>query len=696
MKKLVLVFLLFPILATQTLADGVAVVDDAAPTYFKLLSTDIDVQVENQVAIVTTTEVFKNTMDSEKSFKYAYPMPQGASATRLEYRIDGTWYEAAITKGEQDTTLPGPPGDMDADLKQYLGKNSLYFNVSESVASDSTFTVKLTYVKFLEYDFGQVAFTYPNDYSPIQTDPLNHQEFNLKLMSEREITSIELPSHISAEVTNNGSEAQIAYAASNRAATTDYQVNYALSEQDLGLFDFSTYRPDSLVPDQHGQGYFMFVAEPNPDSTEIVDKNFTLIVDRSGSMSGDKIVQARDAARFIVQRLNEGDQFNVISFNEDISVFSTEHLQYNASNEQDAINYIDSLEAGGLTNISGVFTTAISQFENSSDSTANIILFFTDGKATAGITNTDDIIETVSREITDIDTDVTIFNFGIGSGPNKRLLSLLAKKNSGLSEFLGSDELEGVITKFYLRVRNPVLLDTEMFFEAEGITEVYPKDLPNLYKGQQMIVTGRYTNSGETNVNMQGNKFGNSVSYAYDLSLSDSSTKRMEFLPKVWAKKKIEHLMVEYHTYDEGSEMAKTLKDSIQTISVNYGVVTDFTSFTEEDPPATGIEEEAERQAKKDDPNKYKLLGNYPNPFNPSTTIKFKVSRYLDETVKIRIYDVLGKLIRTLTVDVNGPGVYRARWDGANQAGARVATGTYIYTIEFGNAVLSGKMTMIK
>ncbi|MCK5076256.1 MAG: VWA domain-containing protein, partial [Calditrichia bacterium] len=449
----------------------------------------------------------------------------------------------------------------------------------------------------------------------------------------------------------------------------------------------------SLVPDSGSRGFFTFVAEPDPsESTSIINKVFTLIIDRSGSMGGNKIIQARNAASFIIEHLNEGDKFNIVDFASDVTCFSEEHVEYNTENESTALTYISNFYASGMTNISGAFSEAIPQFSTANDSTANIIIFFTDGEATTGITNTEGILNHVSNLVTQNETEVMIFTFGIGASVNEQLLSLLANQNNGIADFLGNDELEEKITEFYLKIQNPVLLNTNVTFTPSIIDEVYPLPLPNLYKGQQLIMVGRYQEAAPVNVNFSGDAFGQPVSYNYSPSLADSSVSQYQFLPKIWAKRKIEYLLIQYYAADPDSPEAEALEAQIIQISLDYGVISPFTEFSGGE--VTAIE--TEDMENNNVVQKYELLGNFPNPFNPSTSIRFRINSQMNETVYIRIYNSMGQLVKVLSVNVNGQGEYSVLWNGKLENGSLAPSDIYFYVIEFDNAILSGKMVLVK
>jgi Ca-activated chloride channel family protein len=684
------------VLIALVYGNGVAVVNGSTPEYLDLVSSYVTVDVENQVAVTTTKQTFINHIGGSTNFKYAFPMSEQASAISLRWFIHGEWHMASFSASPQDTSLTGGEGESPASsLKNYLGASPLYFNISEALENDSLVTVELTYVEFLPYEFGEVSYQYPNDYSLIQTANVDTQYFDFNVNSERHIDTLSLVDQSGAIINNDGNSATINLVKSSSAADQDYNVIYSLDLDELGLFGLSTFLADSLVPDSSSQGFFTFVAEPDPSETSsIINKIFTLIIDRSGSMSGTKMVQARNAASFIVEHLNVGDKFNIVDFSNDISSFQSQHIDFNPTNESAALTYISSLYASGTTNISGAFSEAIPQFSAASDSTANIIIFFTDGQATAGITSTDGILSHVRELVNTTETNMMIFTFGIGAYANEQLLSLLASENNGLAEFLGDNELEDKITNFYLKIQNPILLETEMSFSPDIISETYPHPLPNLYIGQQMIIAGRYSTPELLTINLSGNAFGHPVEYSYNLDLADSTVEKNQFLTKIWAKKKIEHLLVDYYGYSSSSSEAEEIKQEIVSLSMQFGVITPFTSFSETNDP-TSIEDNGDL-LDENTVSSYILLSNYPNPFNPSTAIKFRVSNDLSELVRINIYSISGKLIKVLFAQVNGIGDYEVYWDGKDMNGVEVSSGTYIYVLNTQDHILSGKMTLMK
>lgn len=695
MKKSTLITILVFLLSDLVFSNGVVFNTNKKESYLQLTESKVNVSIENQVATTVATQTFINNIGNSLSIKYSFPIPEGASATGLRYKINGQWYVAVFSPVPQDTTTGGGNWDEDYNLKNYLGNNPLFFEIEQKIDLDSTITVELTYVELLKYKFGKVKYTYPNNYTRIQSGIIAKQQLNLQINSDRTIEEIELLSHSGAEITNNGNNATLIFQEFDKDADVDYFVQYSLSLNELGLFSLSTYLPDSIQKDSYGRGFFSFIVEPDPsENTDVINKVFTLIIDKSGSMSGDKIIQAANAAKFIVNNLNPGDKFNIISFDTDIKSFRSKHVDYNIENQNAALEYISSLYAVGSTNISGAFDTAIPQFSVAEPGTANIIIFFTDGEQTAGITDTDELIEHIDNLITQSEKQISLFTFGIGSYTNERLLTTIASNNNGISEFLKDNELEEVITDFYLMIKNPVLLNTKIAFSPDIIRELYPVRLPNLYKGQQMILIGRYIEALDLETTLTGNAFSENVEYKYTTVLSDSNNIKLQFLTKIWAKSKIDYLMEQYYQNTNNKSLADSIKAEIIDISLSYGVYSQFTSFKANgggggDP--TGFEYEF-ASGNNNDQNKYiEIMSVYPNPAKDFSNIKIKTRNIKKGYISIELLNSKGQVILIKEEQVNPNKIYDFLLNFSNY---HLEKGVYYISVKYKQEIVSQKIVI--
>lgn len=689
MKKFSLLSSVLLILFSLTAhPNGVAIKNAQNSEYFKLVSSQIDVTVFDQIAIVVTTQSFLNNTGEISLIKYGYPLPENASGTGLRWKLNGNWYSATITPQPQDTTLPGGGGNV--NLTNYLGETPLYFDLKDSIPADSVLVVELTYVQLLPYSFYEVDFVCPNDYSLIQTSILDFQQMDFFLESQRQITNFELLSHTPDSIFYTDSTAGFQFIQYETAAEEDYHAIYDLSPDDLGLFSYSTFITDtSFNCDTLGNGFFTFLVEPDPQS-QVIDKVFTLIIDRSGSMSGDKIIQARDAATYIVNNLNEGDQFNIVDFASDVTSLFPDHVYFDPTTQSQALNYISNIYATGGTNISGAFSVAIPDFAGNDTTLANIIIFFTDGEATVGIQSNEGILQHIEDLIiyNEINS-LAIHTFGIGDYVNQALLSQIASQNNGLCQFLGDEELLNVITNFYSMIQNPVLMNSQISVNPNILIEIYPDPLDNLYLGQQLIVVGRYQEPDSVTVTFSGDAFGQQQTYEYGIQLADTTIPEYQFVTKLWAKEKMDYLYVLYHTYDPQSPEAELIQQQIIDISICYNVISPFTSYTGGGGGPPLEIEENEEIAK--DIAELKTI-TFPNPFTDETEISFIVEEEFHGPVTIRIYNTFGMFVKELTIMVDGPGTYGIRWNGSGLDGASLPAGQYFYSIIVNNNVYTGKM----
>ena len=685
MKAKVMLVAILLCLSLPIFATGVLVTGQYNNQFYSVFFSVISVDIEDQVAIITSTQHFSNDYSSGTP-KYIFPLPEGASATQLRWFYDEEWHVADFAPVPQDSLPPSPPAGWTGNLQTYMGATPLFFNLPHSVAAGADIVVELTYVMLLPYRWGTVNFEYPADYHMIQSYayPLM-LDFNLS--SQRTIMSVSV-SGVQVNVNNDGQNASFAFEGTSQAI--DLAVNYVLDPEQFGLYSLSTQVDE--VPDGHPDGFFVFIAEPDPsNSSAVINKTFSLIVDTSGSMSGQRIIHARNAARYIVEHLNPNDMFNIIQFNSSAYPLWTQHMVANSGNTSTAINYINALQANGMTNMSQAFTTTVPQFYETNPDNANIIIFITDGEPTEGITDTPGLRQHVHNLIQNAPLTINLFTFGVGSSYSQQLLTLLATDNNGSAAFVSDNDFETAITEFYNLIANPVLLYPSINFSpGSQISEVYPNPLPNVYQGSQMLVSGRYVNGGPSDLTLIGQNYEAQVTYDYSMDLADSLVTDKQFLTKIWAKLKIEYLLTQYYSCTPNSQEAEAFKQMIIEVSLAYGVLSPFTSFIGDE-----VLIEDDTLVPELSPS-YTLKGNFPNPFNPSTTIRFSVNKDISKLVKVRVYNLRGQLVKILALNVDGKGDYEIVWDGKDMHGKQQPSAIYFYVIDFGDAQLSGRMTMSK
>ncbi|MGB9299894.1 MAG: VWA domain-containing protein, partial [Anaerolineae bacterium] len=280
---------------------------------------------------------------------------------------------------------------------------------------------------------------------------------------------------------------------------------------------------------------------------------------------------AKDAVEFILDHLNAEDRFNIVAFSTGVTLYEQEPEP--ATRSDGAWRFIDDLRAVGGTNIDLALEEALSMGDGERP---QIIIFLTDGLPTEGVTEEDTIIAHVNRQASQ---NVRIFTFGVGDDVNTFLLDTIAQDNRGASSYVRPQEsIEEEVSTFYAKVSTPLLADIELDFGDLRVEETYPYPLPDLFAGTQLVVVGRYQEGGSTDVVLRGQVNGEEREFVYE-NLTFSSRGGEEFIPRLWATRKIGYLLNEIRLHGEGRELTEEIVD----LSVRYGIMTPYTSFLVEE-----------------------------------------------------------------------------------------------------------------
>jgi Ca-activated chloride channel family protein len=205
-----------------------------------------------------------------------------------------------------------------------------------------------------------------------------------------------------------------------------------------------------------------------------------------------------------------------------------------------------------------------------------MLVFMTDGLPTVGETNVDKIIANLK---TAKNVDVRIFPFGFGYDVNTALLDKLGTENGGISDYVQPKEnLEIKVSNFFARVSSPVLSDLELDLGAVQEEFMYPRKLSDLFKGMQITMIGRYKNESDLrNITLllRGRSGRESRSFSYGNLDFPLRSEDNNFLPRLWASRRVGWLIEEIRINGE----TKELKDEVTDLGTRYGIVTPYTSY---------------------------------------------------------------------------------------------------------------------
>jgi Ca-activated chloride channel family protein len=362
----------------------------------------------------------------------------------------------------------------------------------------------------------------------------------------------------------------------------DFSLFYSIGESEA--FHLVTLRDpyDRENPD----GYFLLLLAPGiQESVRVVPKDVMIVLDKSGSMEGEKFDQAQGAIRYILGKLNPEDRFNLVAFSTGVELFSKEMLPSHAVDR--AIQWTNQLRAEGSTDINRALLDAAAILESERPS---YMIFLTDGLPTVGEMESEKII----ANLTDFSPEnLRLFTFGVGYDVDTYLLDSLAQIHHGKSTYVVPGEpLDEVVSAFYSNISAPVLTDLDLDFGNLITYDIYPQPLPDLFMGSQISIVGRYRQGGLTDVTLSGTSDGQSQQFIFvDQEFNEGGSDvngSTGSLPGLWATRKIGYLLQQVRLNGPQAEII----DEIVKLSIRYGIVTPYTSYLVTEPLPLGIEEQ--------------------------------------------------------------------------------------------------------
>jgi Ca-activated chloride channel family protein len=535
----------------------------------------VTVRIEDQVAITHVDQVFRNDNDWTVEGTYIFPIPEGAAVTDFTLWIDGEPVEGEVlTKEQARQTYEEIVRSMrDPALLEYIDRGAVQASIFPIPAGGER-RIELEYSEILAADNGLIHYRYPLNTEKFSTMPLEDVSVSIDVESPQAVRAIYSPTH-PVDIHRAGEHRfSVGYEDSFVTPDKDFDLYYSVVESGIGL-NLLSFR-DRFSQD--GDGFFLLLAAPSVevDEGQTIAKDVILVLDRSGSMEGEKFRQAQAALQYILQHLNPDDRFNIIAFSTGLRSFADELKPVQEISE--ASRWVDTLSAAGSTDINLALLEAAAQAERGR---TTILIFLTDGLPTEGVVETEQILANVQRSAPE---DLRLFAFGVGYDVDTFLLDSLAQNHHGTSMYVTPDQaIDEAVSGFYAKVSTPVLTNLEIDFGEITAYDLYPDPLPDLFAGSQLVLVGRYKDSGVTRVELSGLVDGRVQVFEYDDQYFRSSG-GAEFLPRLWATRKIGSLLNEVRLRGPQEELV----DQIVRLSIQYGIVTPYTSFLVTEPKALG------------------------------------------------------------------------------------------------------------
>ncbi|MFH1329471.1 MAG: VIT domain-containing protein, partial [Actinomycetota bacterium] len=523
----------------------------------------VEALIDAQVATTTVTQVFANRGFGNGEAVFLFPLPPGAAMTGLALWIDGEPVQgevlpAAEARAEYEEIVASL---RDPALLEFADQGLVRLSVFPIPAGGER-TVRLEYTEALAADQGLVRYRHPLGRETTGLAQIERLTARLEIRSPQEIKAVYSPTHDVSVDRPDATTAVVGYESAGEAATGDFALYYSTAEALVGLNLLSFREPGE-------DGFFLLLASPGlaAGPGDVVAKDVVVVLDHSGSMEGEKFTQAIDAARFVLDHLNEGDRFNLVVFSTTVEAYAERPRPRSEAGE--AKRWLDRFAAEGSTDIDRALRTA---FERADVERPTYVLFLTDGLPTEGIVETTAILERAAAAAPE---NLSLFAFGVGFDVDTMLLDSLAEDHHGTTTYVvPGEDVDEAVTGLYAKVSSPVLTRLEIDLGDSGAYDLYPIPLPDLFSGQQLVLAGRYREPGSSTVTLTGEVSGEERRFTY-LEQRFTESGGPDSLPRLWATRKIGHLLKEVRLEGPNDELI----DQIVRLSIRYGIVTPYTSY---------------------------------------------------------------------------------------------------------------------
>ena len=501
-----------------------------------------DVRILQQVATTTMDVGLKNASDRQQEAEMLVPVPDGAVVRAFTFAGSATEPTAKLLpKLEAQTLYRSIVSRLrDPALLEFAGYNLVRSSVFP-VPARGTQRVRLVYEHILPSDGNRVDYILPRSESFEATE--TPWKISVRVNSRSPISAVYSPSHGIGVERPAPQQAVVNVVGDKKLEPGPFRLSYMVEGN--GLSASLLAYPDAAI----GGGYFLLLAGV-PVSLRGVPENkikreVTLVIDRSGSMQGEKIEQARAAALQVVEGLDNGEAFNIIDYSDSIARFSERPVIKTNATIRQARAYIKRLKADGGTNIHDALVEALLQ--SPSPQTLPLMLFMTDGLPTAGETRERAIRSAV---LANNKHNRRIFSFGVGFDVNAPLLTSIANATRATASFVFPHEnVEAKVSQVFARLSGPVLADPQLaMLDSSGsittraVRELLPAELNDLFEGDQIVLLGQYQGDDPLHFRIKGNYLGSPKTFDFRFELNKATT-RNAFVPRLWASRKIARLI---------------------------------------------------------------------------------------------------------------------------------------------------------
>ncbi len=535
-----------------------------------MLNHQVRIAIDDQVAVTTVEQTFRNHTDRQLEATYIFPVPKGASVRKFSMWVNGSEVQGELVEADKARQIYTAivQRTQDPGLLEYMGNNLLRLRVFP-VPPKGDQKIRLSYTSVAPSENGLVEYVYPLKTDARAASVLEKFSIEVSLKSQHALQNIYSPSHAVTMTRPSDREARVSFVKDGAALDKDFQLYYSAGGKDVGLTALA-HRP---IGD--AAGYVMLLISPRAELSKVrqVPRDMVFVLDTSGSMRGKRMTQARNGLKYCLNNLADKDRFALINFATTVNKYNESLLPATKDHLEAARKWVDGLEATGGTAINDAMLAALAMRAGDTGRTFTVV-FFTDGRPTIGETDAEKILKNMAAKNT---ANTRIFTFGVGDDVNATMLDAMAEQSRALATYVReTEDIEHKVSGLYAKISNPVLTDLKLTV-GSGIklSEVYPPQLPDLFHGSQLVVLGRYTGDGHVAIKLTGNVGSEPQEFVYEVAFPKKTKDERAFVEDLWARRKVGYLLDQIRANGQKKELV----DEVVTLAKRYGITTPYTSY---------------------------------------------------------------------------------------------------------------------
>ncbi len=547
------------------------------PSVFRQ-SSDVRVELVDRVLRYEITETFVNRGSRVGEADFMFPLPKGAAFQDLKLEINGEMVAGETMNANQARQIYEEivRRQRDPALLEWMGYGLLRARIFPIAPGEKKrVVVRFQTVAQREGDALRVDYFRGVRTSQRETNqqPEGRMSLVLTYPNDPMYGRAYSPTHSLYDDRYAGDvSGEYAFASNYRGSTRRVEIRDARGEVTLLIpVRRSAAAAISLLSNApgNGDGFALITLSPPAIQPRAIPRDLTFVIDVSGSMSGEKMEQARAAGKQVLRSLSSMDRFRLIDFSSDVRTFRDNFSPATRENIRAAERYLDALEAQGSTNISGALDEALSSPVQSGR--LPIVLFLTDGQPTVGERNASAIASSVAKQR----GMRRLFTFGVGADLNVSLIEQLALEGRGTASFVRPDEsVERAVGIVASRLTSPLVTDVRIRAEGVRLRKMHPSGAVDIFAGEDLVILSRYDGSGNAVLRFDGQTTNGPVSWSTRVYFPERSREN-PFVARLWATQRVGYLSAEKREHGGSQE----INDEIRDLGERFGIPTEFSSY---------------------------------------------------------------------------------------------------------------------